>query len=99
TTIRKIVRLIKSAGAKEIHLRIGSPQVRYSCFYGIDTPSPKELVANCYSMDEIQARVEVDSLKHIAIEGLRSCVDNPDDYCFACFNGDYPLGVADAKDA
>jgi amidophosphoribosyltransferase len=55
TTIRKIVRLIKSAGAKEIHLRIGSPQVRYSCFYGIDTPSPKELVANCYSMDEIQA--------------------------------------------
>jgi len=99
TTIRKIVRLIKSAGAKEIHLRIGSPQVRYSCYYGIDTPSPKELVANCHSLDEIKARVEVDSLKHIEIEGLRSCVESPNDYCYACFNGNYPLGVADAKDA
>jgi len=96
TTIRKIVKLIKEAGASEIHLRIGSPQVSYSCFYGIDTPSPEELVANRYSLQDIQQLVGVDSLKHIGIKDLKTCVDNPEDYCYACFDGDYPLGVAGA---
>jgi amidophosphoribosyltransferase len=96
TTIGKIVRLIKAAGAAEIHLRIGSPQVCNSCFYGIDTPSPDELVANRFSLEEITKQIEVDSLRHIDISGLKACVAKPEDYCYACFDGNYPLGVAGA---
>ncbi len=93
TTIGKIVRLIKDAGAAEIHLRIGSPQVKHSCYYGIDTPDAKELVANCRSLDEIREISGVDSLKHLPISDLKTCVQEPENYCYACFNGDYPLGV------
>ncbi|MDD2228424.1 MAG: amidophosphoribosyltransferase [Candidatus Cloacimonetes bacterium] len=93
TTIGKIVKLIKDAGAAEIHLRIGSPQVRHSCYYGIDTPNAKELVANCYSLEEIRTRIGVDSLKHLSMDDLRKCVLKPNNYCYACFNGEYPLGV------
>ncbi len=93
TTIGKIVRLIKDAGAAEIHLRIGSPQVKHSCYYGIDTPDAKELVANCRSLDEIREISGVDSLKHLPLSDLRTCVKEPENYCYACFNGDYPLGV------
>ena len=91
TTISKIVELIKQAGAKEIHLRIGSPQVKYSCYYGIDTPTREELVANQLSLDEIRQNSGADTLKHLPIEALRQCVASPKDYCYACFNGDYPI--------
>ncbi|PKN76122.1 MAG: amidophosphoribosyltransferase [Candidatus Cloacimonetes bacterium HGW-Cloacimonetes-2] len=91
TTIRKIVKLIKAAGAAEIHLRIGSPQVLNPCYYGIDTPSREELVANIYDLEQIRQRTGVDSLVHLSMEQLRQAVDSPDDYCYACFNGDYPL--------
>jgi amidophosphoribosyltransferase len=91
TTIRKIVDLIKQAGAAEIHLRIGSPQVAYSCYYGIDTPTKEELVANRYSLDEIRQRSGADTLRHIPIGELRKCVTAPQDYCYACFNGEYPI--------
>jgi len=94
TTIRKIVDLIKNAGVNQVHLRIGSPQVKYSCYYGIDTPSKEELVANQYSLDEIRERTKVDSLKFMDISDLKTCVQKPEDYCYACFTGDYPLGVA-----
>ena len=94
TTIRKIVDLIKTAGVNQVHLRIGSPQVKYSCYYGIDTPSKDELVANQHSLEEIRRRTKVDSIKFMDINDLRRCVQKPDDYCYACFNGDYPLGVA-----
>lgn len=93
TTIRKIVDLIKLAGASEVHLRIGSPQVRYSCFYGIDTPTKEELVANQYTLEEIRQKSGADTLKHLPIEALRDCVKAPNDYCYACFNGDYPIGI------
>ncbi|MDP2173074.1 MAG: amidophosphoribosyltransferase [Candidatus Cloacimonadaceae bacterium] len=92
TTIRKIVKMIKNAGAKEIHLRIGSPQVCYPCYYGIDTPDPKELVANRFSLEQIRERTGVDSLKHLTMKDLRASVQNPQDYCYACFDGDYPIG-------
>lgn len=97
TTIGKIVKLIKDAGAAEIHLRIGSPQVCKPCYYGIDTPDAQELVANCFNQEEIRSRTGADSLKHIGLEELQSCVMNPDDYCYACFNGNYPLGVPNEK--
>lgn len=91
TTIRKIVDLIKQAGASEIHLRIGSPQVRYSCYYGIDTPTREELVANQLSLDQIREKSGADTLKHLPIEALKKCVEAPGEYCYACFTGDYPI--------
>ncbi len=91
TTIPQIVKMIKAAGAREIHLRIGSPQVRHSCYYGIDTPNREKLAANRFSLDEIRNRTGVDSLVHLSLEGLRQCLQMPGEYCYACFDGKYPL--------
>jgi len=91
TTIKQIVDLIRQAGAAEIHLRIGSPQVAYSCFYGIDTPTREELVANRLSLEQIRVQSGVTSLKHIPLAALRTCVTSPQDYCYACFTGEYPI--------
>jgi amidophosphoribosyltransferase len=91
TTIRKIVRMIRGAGAKEVHLRIGSPPVKYSCYYGIDTPRREELIANNMALEEIQKYVEVDSLKYLKIDDLRKCVKEPWNFCYACFDGKYPI--------
>jgi len=93
TTIGKIVRLLREAGASEVHLRIGSPQVKHSCYYGIDTPDEGELVANRLSIKEITEASQADSLKYISISELRECVHLPDHYCYACFDGNYPLEV------
>ncbi len=95
TTIGKIVNLIRQAGATEVHLRVGSPQVKYSCYYGIDTPTREELIANQLSLDGIREKINVNSLKHLPIEALRQCVDAPQDYCYACFNGDYPISIGE----
>lgn len=95
TTIRKIVKLIRNAGASEVHLRIGSPQVKCSCYYGIDTPDAGKLAANRYSQEELRERSGVDSLWHLPQEELEACVSNPGDYCYACFDGNYPLEKKD----
>lgn len=91
TTIKKIINLIYEAGAKEVHLRIGSPQVKYSCFYGIDTPTKDELIANKLSFEEIISYFNIKTLKHISIKDLLSCVSIPESYCNACFSGNYPI--------
>jgi amidophosphoribosyltransferase len=91
TTIRKIIRMIKGAGAREVHLRIGSPPVTHSCYYGIDTPTREELIANNKSLAEIENFVGADSLKYLKIEDLRDCVKHPDRFCYACFSGNYPV--------
>ncbi len=91
TTIRKIIRMIRGAGAREVHLRIGSPQVKHSCYYGIDTPTRDELIANNMTLDDMQEYFNVDSLKYLDIQDLKTCVKKPGDFCYACFNGDYPI--------
>ena len=91
TTLRKIVRMIRGAGAREVHLRIGSPPVKHPCYYGIDTPTGEELIANNLSQDDIRQYIEADSLKYLEIEDLRDCVKQPQNYCYACFNGNYPV--------
>ncbi|RMI09530.1 MAG: amidophosphoribosyltransferase [Calditrichaeota bacterium] len=91
TTIRKIVRMLRGAGAREVHLRIGSPPVRFPCYYGIDTPTYEELIANTLEESEICRYVEADSLKYLQWEDLRRCVKAPDNFCYACFDGDYPV--------
>ncbi len=90
TTSRRRFRLLRDAGAREIHVRIGAPPCRYPCFYGIDFPSPGELIASDRSVEEIRAFLGVDSLGYQTVEGLVSAVARPDDYCAACFTGDYP---------
>ncbi len=91
TTIRKLVKMIKEAGAKEVHVKIGSPPVKFSCFYGIDTPTREELIANNKSIKKIREFIGADSLKYLEIEDLRKSVSKPQDYCCACFDGKYPV--------
>jgi amidophosphoribosyltransferase len=91
STMRKLVSMIRDAGAAQVHLRIGSPAITHSCFYGIDTPTRGELIASSHSVEEIREYLGVDSLHYLSLEGLLSCVDDPDNYCTACFCGDYPV--------
>ncbi|MCF7793270.1 MAG: amidophosphoribosyltransferase [Candidatus Cloacimonetes bacterium] len=91
TTIRKLVKLIKKAGAKEVHIRIGSPAVKFSCYYGIDTPTREELIANEMDVAGIEEYTGADSLKYLEIEDLETTVSKPQDYCYACFSGNYPV--------
>ena len=78
-------------GAEEVHLRIASPPVAWPCFYGIDTPSRSELLAANHSVEAMREHLGVDSLGYLSLEGLRICVDDPDHYCTACFDGRYPV--------
>jgi amidophosphoribosyltransferase len=89
TTLRKIVRMIRGAGAKEIHVRIGSPKLIGPCYYGIDTPTEEELIANRMTEAEICACLGADSLRYLTVSDLRGMLRCPDDYCFACFNREY----------
>ncbi len=93
TTSKRIVSMLRRAGAKEIHLRIASPPVVGPCYYGIDTPSREELIANRMSLDEIRDFVGVDSIKYLSLEGLRSCLPSWEDFCDACFSNSYPTKV------
>jgi amidophosphoribosyltransferase len=89
TTSRSLVAMLRDAGAREIHFRVSSPPIGWSCYYGIDTPTRRELIASSHTVAEIQRYLGVESLGYLSMEGLRSCVTRPDDHCYACFNGDY----------
>lgn len=90
TTSRKIVKMLKNAGAKNIHMRISSPPVLFPCLYGIDTPTRRELIAATHSIDEIRRYLGADTLEYLTLEGLYECV-NPSQFCDACFTGKYPI--------
>ncbi len=104
TTSRKIVEMVRQAGAREVHLRISSPPTTHSCFYGIDTPERSKLLAARFSVAEMAEQIGADSLAFIAIDGLYRALgkDGRDParphYCDACFTGDYPIGVPDQAD-
>ncbi|MBI5711249.1 MAG: amidophosphoribosyltransferase [Candidatus Eisenbacteria bacterium] len=93
TTSRKLVRLIRRAGAKEVHVRVGSPPITHPCFYGIDTPSRRELIGARKTVDEIRDYLGVDSLGYLSLEGLLACEREPERFCRACFTGSYPVAV------
>ena len=94
TTSRKIVKMIKAAGAQEVHLRISCPPTISPCYYGVDTPSRTELIASSHSIDEIRRYVEADSLAYLSLEGLRQAVgDQQGSYCTSCYTGVYPVAV------
>ena len=95
TTSRKIVRMMREAGAAEVHLRISSPPTAWPCYYGIDTPRRRELIAAQQTLEEIRGFVEADSLAYLSVDGLLGCVGGErTSYCTACWTGDYPVAIA-----
>jgi amidophosphoribosyltransferase len=102
TTSKKIVEMVRSAGAKEVHMRISSPPTTHSCFYGIDTPQREKLLAYQYDVDGMARFIGVDSLAFVSIAGLYRAMGaptrNPEEpqFCDACFTGDYPTPLTDA---
>ena len=89
TTSRQIVRMLREAGAKEIHMRISSPPTKNPCYYGIDTPDKSELIASHMSVEDICKYIDADSLDYISLNSLNKSVHNEDNYCKACFDGNY----------
>ncbi|MEO6193646.1 MAG: amidophosphoribosyltransferase [Thermoanaerobaculia bacterium] len=100
TTSRKIVRMIREAGAAEVHLRISAPPTEWPCHYGIDTPNRNELIAARHSIEEIRGYVEADSLAYLSLDGMLGSVSGPrDSYCTACWTGDYRVVPEDRRQA
>ncbi len=92
TTLRRIVGHLRDAGAKEIHVCAASPEVKYSCYFGIDTPHREKLIAVQKSPEEICEYLGADSLTYLSEENLREvCIE--DSYCKSCFDGNYPMEV------
>ena len=92
TTSRKIIKMFRNAGAKEVHMRISSPPITHPCFFGIDTPQRSELIASSHTIKEIQRYITATSLHYLSLEGLRKCVHaEAEQFCYACFTGDYPI--------
>ncbi len=91
TTSRKIVTMLRSAGAREVHMRISAPPTISPCFYGIDTPTRKELIASSHSVEEIRRYLRADSLGYLSMEGLLRAVGKDDGFCHACFSMQYPV--------
>lgn len=90
TTTRGLVAMVRSAGAREVHLRVSSPPITGPCYYGIDTPTREELIAAQLSIPEIAGRLGVDSLAYLSLEGMLAAVPRgPEGFCHACFSGDY----------
>ncbi|MBA0733131.1 hypothetical protein Gogos_017170 [Gossypium gossypioides] len=98
TTSSKIVRLIKEAGAKEVHMRIASPPIIGSCYYGVDTPSSEELISNRMSVEEIREFIGCDSLAFLPFESLKKMLGSESpNFCYACFSGKYPVMPREVK--
>ncbi len=92
TTSKKIVKMLREGGlAREVHMRISSPPTVGPCFYGIDTPTRQELIATSHTVEEIRKYITADSLNYLDLEGIRSIVPNPENYCTACFDNMYPI--------
>jgi amidophosphoribosyltransferase len=94
TTSRKIVRMIRSAGAREVHVRISSPPIQWPCYYGIDTPTRKELIGASHQVEEIRRYLGADSLGYLSLDGmLKATGSDPASFCHACFTGIYRVGI------
>jgi amidophosphoribosyltransferase len=101
TTSRKIVEMVRNAGAAEVHMRISSPPTTHSCFYGIDTPERSKLLAATHSLAEMTELIGADSLAFISLDGLYRALEKggrdakQPQYCDACFTGEYPIPLTD----
>jgi amidophosphoribosyltransferase len=97
TTSRSLVRMLRHVGAAEVHFRIGSPPVRWPCFYGIDMPTRAELIGSSLEISEIEAELGVDTLGYLSLEGMVDAVSSAGPYCTACFSGEYPAPLVDVE--
>lgn len=91
TTSRLLVRILKDAGAREVHMYVSSPPLRHACFYGIDISAHGELIASRHTVEEIRESIGADSLNYQTVDGMRRAIGIPEGLCLACFNGEYPL--------
>ncbi|HFL2476729.1 TPA: amidophosphoribosyltransferase [Clostridioides difficile] len=98
TTSKQLVKSLREAGAKEIHLRITSPPVAYSCYYGIDTPNRSKLIASSNNVEEMREYIGCDSLKFLDIEGMLDVTEHKSTFCKACFDGEYPVKKIDKEE-
>ena len=100
TTSRELVQMIRQAGAAEVHFRVASAPITGPCYYGIDTPTKSELIASSHSIEEIRRHLGVDTLGYLSLDGmLRAAGGNPDEFCHACFSGDYPTAIPAEKES
>jgi amidophosphoribosyltransferase len=97
TTSKSLVRMLRQVGAREVHFRIGSPPVRWPCFYGIDMPTRAELIGSALEIPEIEAKLGVDTLGYLSLEGMVQAASKGGPYCTACFSGDYPAPLIDVE--
>ncbi len=99
TTLRKLAKLIRESGAKKVHVRISSPPVRFPCFYGMDFPTVEELVAGNRDVEEVEKIIDVDSLSYLSLEEtIQSTSQDSENYCTACFSGEYPIAMKGKND-
>ena len=98
TTSKQIVQSLRDAGAREIHLRITSPPVSYSCYYGIDTPNRSKLIASNHNTEQMREYIGCDSLKFLSIDLMIEATDSKSTFCKACFDGDYPVKKIDKEE-
>jgi amidophosphoribosyltransferase len=100
TTSRKIVRMVRQAGAREVHVRVSGPPTVSPCFYGVDTPTKNELIGANNTVEEIRRFIEADSLAYLSLASLRKAVgdDRKHEYCYACYTGDYPTELVNIEE-
>lgn len=91
TTMEKIIKMFKNAGAREIHIRISSPPTKFPCFYGIDIPTHNELIASSNTIEEIRNYLKVDSVQYLTVDSMLESVNTGKKFCTACFDGNYPV--------
>jgi amidophosphoribosyltransferase len=97
TTMRKIIKMFRMGGAREIHVRISAPPTMFPCFYGIDIPTRKELIASTHSIEEIRKYLRVDSIQYMTVETMLKALNEPGmRFCCACFDGRYPCELSDS---
>ena len=97
TTSRKIVAMVRAAGAREVHMRISCAPTVGPCYYGVDTPRRSELIASSHSVEEIRRFIEADSLGYLSLEGMRRAVGEGDTFCTACYDNKYPVAVPEEQ--
>ena len=93
TTSKLIVKMLREAGAREVHIRLSSPEIKNPCYFGIDIPTREELISNHMSPQQIADHIGADSVFFLPVDKLRECLSNPDDFCYACFTGNYPVKI------
>jgi amidophosphoribosyltransferase len=99
TTLKGLVKRLRAAGAKEVHVRVSSPPIRFPCFYGMDFPTREELIATQKSVDEISKHLGADSVEYLSLDQMLNAMpkENGQEYCTACFSGEYPLEIEEEQ--